>query len=86
MLSNDVDDAIQPEMNLKAEDDFSIKIRIIFNSRTYDASGGQGLEVCKDVGQDHFVKFATTFCTEPADSNFSTRRSIVDLLGRLLRT
>ena len=26
-----------------------------------------------------------TFYTVPVDSNFSTRRSIVDLLGRLLR-
>ena len=36
------------------------------NSRTYDASGGQTSSVlasiwfCKDLGQDHFVKFATT--------------------------
>ena len=42
-----IDEAIQPEMSLSAEDDFSIKIRIIdqHNSRTYDASAGHAASV-----------------------------------------
>ena len=66
-----IDEAIQPEMSLIAEDDFSINIRIIFKlllSPIHEryASGGQAASVlasiwfCKDIGQDHFVKFATT--------------------------
>ena len=48
-----IDEAIQSELSLSAEDDFSIKIRIIFkllpNSKTYDASDGQAASVLASV-------------------------------------
>ena len=119
-----IDEAIQPEMSLIAEDDFSIKIRIIFklllspNSRTYDASGGQTASVlaliwfCKakiishDVWETHLgflqlkpqrqhysrhyghlfvslVRKHSVLCLWI--QILSTRRSIVNLIGRLLR-
>ena len=99
---------IQPEMSLIAEDNFSIKIRIIFKLLLSLINEHSTLLVvkrlqflrqveCKNVDQDHFSKFATTMShvTRRRYENilycaggfkfFSTRRSIVDLLGRLLR-
>ena len=128
-----MDEAIQTEMSLIAEDDFSIKIRIIFKfllspiheyTTLLAVKRLQFLHQFDFVDQDHFAKFATTTSQRDAlclrttcerhflqlkpqrqqysrhyghffvslarqhfvqCGNISTIRSIVDLLGRLLR-